>query len=264
MIDFHNHIIPNLDDGSKSIEMSLNMLREAEHQGITDVVNTVHFQHPKMDQKNTSYDFVISEINKLQSVLDKEKIKIKIHAASEVFFKFNLTEILDNPITTFGNSKYMLIEFQRLSFPKGYENEIFKLQLEGIVPIMAHPERYRGIQKDINIAKRWIDRGFIIQIDCASILGKFGKDAEKCAKSLLENQLCHLVGSDAHNDKNRNFLLKKTHEKLLDIIGENSTNIIKNNTQRVLEGKDCLSYLITKKRKTFLDTLFSFRKRLDY
>ena len=54
MIDFHNHIIPNLDDGSNSLEMSLNMLREAEYQGITDVVNTVHFQHPKMAQKNTS------------------------------------------------------------------------------------------------------------------------------------------------------------------------------------------------------------------
>ena len=261
MIDFHNHIIPNLDDGSKSIEMSLNMLREAERQGITDVVNTVHFQHPKMDQKNTLYDFVISEISNLQSILDKEKIKIKIHAASEVFFKFNLTEILDNPITTFGNSKYMLIEFQRLSFPKGYEDEIFKLQLEGVVPIMAHPERYRALQKDIDIAKRWIDRGFIIQIDCASILGKFGKDAEKCAKSLLENQLCHLVGSDAHNDKNRNFLLKQTHKKLIEVIGKNATDIIKNNSERILEGKHCLNYTLTKKRKTFLGSFFNYRKR---
>ena len=261
MIDFHNHIIPNLDDGSKSIEMSLNMLREAERQGITDVVNTVHFQHPKMDQKKTSYDFVISKISNLQSILEKEKINIKIHAASEVFFKFNLTEILDNPITTFGNSKYMLIEFQRLSFPKGYEDEIFKLQLNGIVPIMAHPERYRGVQKDFNIAKRWIDRGFIIQIDCASILGKFGKDAEKCAKSLLDNQLCHLVGSDAHNDKNRNFLLKQTHKKLIEVIGENATDIIRSNSERILEGKDCLNYQPTKKRKTFLGSFFGYRKR---
>ena len=82
MIDFHNHIIPNLDDGSKSLEMSLNMLREAERQGITDVVNTVHFQHPKMEQKNTSHNFVVTEIAKLQSKIDKEKIKIKIHPAS--------------------------------------------------------------------------------------------------------------------------------------------------------------------------------------
>ena len=57
MIDFHNHIIPKLDDGSKTLEMTIKMLKEAERQGITDVVNTVHFQHPKMESKNTSYDF---------------------------------------------------------------------------------------------------------------------------------------------------------------------------------------------------------------
>ena len=127
MIDFHNHIIPNLDDGSKSVEMSLNMLKEAQSQGITDIINTVHFQHPKMDNKNTEYNFVISEIKKMEEIAKSNHININIHAASEVFFQFNLTEILDNKITTFGNGKYMLIEFQRLHFPQGYEDELFKL-----------------------------------------------------------------------------------------------------------------------------------------
>ena len=63
MIDFHNHILPNVDDGSNSVDMSLNMLREAESQGITDVVNTVHFQHPKMEHRDTSFNFITSEIN---------------------------------------------------------------------------------------------------------------------------------------------------------------------------------------------------------
>ena len=97
MIDFHNHIIPNVDDGAKSIDISIDMLKEAQRQGITDIISTTHFQHPKMDQKNTSYDFVVSEISKLQSVLDKEKINIKIHAASEVFFKFNLISPVSIP-----------------------------------------------------------------------------------------------------------------------------------------------------------------------
>ena len=87
MIDFHNHIIPNLDDGSKSIDMSISMLKEAESQGITDIVNTVHYQHPKMENKNTSYDFIINKINEFQKIADSHNIRIKIHAASEVFFK---------------------------------------------------------------------------------------------------------------------------------------------------------------------------------
>ena len=122
MIDFHNHIIPNLDDGSNSVEMTLNMLKVAQSQGITDVVNTVHFQHPKMENKNTSYEYVIEKMNEIQNIVDQNNIDIKIHLASEVFFKFNLTEILNNPLTTFGKGKFMLIEFQRLSFPEGYED----------------------------------------------------------------------------------------------------------------------------------------------
>tara|TARA_B100000029_G_scaffold37697_1_gene35455 strand:+ start:990 stop:1778 length:789 start_codon:yes stop_codon:yes gene_type:complete len=260
MIDFHNHIIPNLDDGSKSVEMSLNMLKEAESQGITDIVNTVHYQHPKMEKKDTSYKFIKEEINKFQKIVYDNNIDIKIHAASEVFFKFNLTEILDNPITTFANGKYMLIEFQRLSFPKGYEDEIFKIQLKGITPIIAHPERYRGIQKDINLAKKWIDQGYIIQIDCASIIGGFGKETQIAAIELLENGLCHLIGSDAHNDKNRNFLLKQAFLEIEKNIGSKSKNIIMDNSKRILDKKSCLSYQKTKHKKSIFNKIMSFIK----
>lgn len=257
MIDFHNHIIPNLDDGSKSVEMSLNMLKEAESQGITDIVNTVHYQHPKMEKKDTSYKFIKEEINKFQKIVYDNNINIKIHAASEVFFKFNLTDILDNRITTFGNGKYMLIEFQRLSFPKGYEDELFKLQLKGITPIMAHPERYRGIQTDIKLAEKWIKRGYLIQIDCASILGGFGKETQETAIQLLKSSLCHLIGSDAHNDKNRNFLLKDTLQKVDDIIGREAKMVFKENAKNILNGNDCISYSVGIKRKNIFQRVLS-------
>jgi protein-tyrosine phosphatase len=260
MIDFHNHIIPNLDDGSKSVDISLDMLKEAQAQGITDIVNTVHYQHPKMEKKDTSYKFIINEINKFQKIAYDNNINIKIHPASEVFFKFNLTEILDNPITTFGNGKYMLIEFQRLSFPKGYEDEIFKIQLKGITPIIAHPERYRGIQKDINLAKEWIDRGYLIQIDCASIIGGFGKETKMAAIKLLKNGLCHLIGSDSHNNKNRNFLLKPAFLELEKIIDSASISIIRNNSNKILNGETLLSYSKQNKKKSVFSKISSFFK----
>ena len=75
--------------------MTLNMLKVAQSQGITDVVNTVHFQHPKMENKNTSYEYVIEKMNEIQNIVDQNNIDIKIRQ-SEVFFKFNLIEILNN------------------------------------------------------------------------------------------------------------------------------------------------------------------------
>tara|TARA_Y100001936_G_scaffold150667_1_gene146927 strand:+ start:703 stop:1491 length:789 start_codon:yes stop_codon:yes gene_type:complete len=258
MIDFHNHIIPNLDDGSKSIEMSLSMLKEAQSQGITDVINTVHFQHPKLYAKNTSYDFVINEVKKMEEIAHSNNINIKIHPASEVFFQFNLIDILDNPITTFGNNKYMLIEFNTLSFPKDYEYELYKLQLRGITPIIAHPERYRGIQKDVKLAKKWIERGYLVQIDCASILGGFGKNVQAAAIKLLQNGLCHLVGSDAHNDKRRNFLLKDTLKKVDKIIGKEAKMVLKENAKNILNGDDCSSYKIVEDKKSFIESIKTF------
>ena len=260
MIDFHNHIIPNLDDGSKSIEMSLDMLKEAQSQGITDIINTVHFQHPKMDKKNTSYEFVISEIRKMEQIARSKGLDINIHPGSEVFFNFNLTKILDNPITTIGNGKYMLIEFQRLHFPKGYENEIFKLQLKGVTPIIAHPERYRGVQQDINLVKKWIRRGYKIQIDCASILGGFGRETKRVAMNMLYNNLCHLIGSDSHNNKNRNFLLKPTLDKISQELNDEIALILKNNSKRILDGKSIKEYYFNIKKKSFLNKIKAFFK----
>jgi protein-tyrosine phosphatase len=251
MIDFHNHSIPKLDDGPKNIETAINMYRHAKEQGITDVINTVHFQHPKMKNKNTSYEHISSEIKKFNKILKGKDININIHIASEVYYLPNLTEILDNPITTFGNKKYMLIEFETMILPKNYKEEIFKLMLKDVTPIIAHPERYRFVQSNLSLVEDWINLGYIIQIDCGSILGDFGKEVEKVSHLLIRKNLCHLIGSDAHNDKKRNFCLKKALDKLNDLLDSQSINKILNNSKSILIGNDCERY-INKKNNNIL------------
>ena len=125
MIDFHNHVLPNVDDGSKSLEMSLNMLREAERQGITDVVNTVHYQHPKVENEDISLTRISNEIKKLQSEIDKNNIKIKLHIGAEVFYLPNLVEIKNDPLITFNGSNYMLIEFLTYNLPDSHEDQFY-------------------------------------------------------------------------------------------------------------------------------------------
>jgi len=247
MIDFHNHILPNVDDGSKSVEMSLEMLREAEKQGVSDVVNTVHYQHPKMYGIDTSYNFIKTEIDKLQSIVDHNNIKIKIHAGAEVFFDYNLTEILSNPITTIGGGKYMLIEFQTLSLPKDYEKTIFDLQLQGVTPIIAHPERYRPIQNNLKKMSEWLGRGYIIQLDAGSLLGHFGQHAKECAMKIINMGACHIIGSDAHNNKKRNFVLKDAFRIAESILGPDNLNNIILNAERVVSGVACESSITNMK-----------------
>ena len=95
MIDFHNHILPKIDDGSNSIEMSLDMLKIAYQQGIKEVVNTVHFQLPKVDGIEISYDIIQEKTLILQKKLDQNNIPIRLHIGSEVFYLPNLMQIKD-------------------------------------------------------------------------------------------------------------------------------------------------------------------------
>ena len=237
MIDFHNHIIPNIDDGSKSVDMSIDMLREAQRQGITDIVSTIHFQHPKMDGKNTDYSFVKERYIELKEVIKKNDININIHLSAEVFYLPNLTKILDNPLVTIGNGKFMLIEFQTKTLPPNYLMEFFKLQKEGITPIIAHPERYASIQDNIDLGIDWLSRGFVLQLDCGSILGHFGKKCENIAKELIARGCIHLIGSDAHNNKIRNFCLEPAYDKIESLFGLKVVKILKRNSSLLLEGK---------------------------
>ena len=125
MIDFHNHILPNVDDGPRLIEESIDMLKYASEQGITDIINTVHYQHPKMHDKNVDYEYLKNKVELLQKASDDKNLNIKIHLSAEVFYLPNLLEVSKNPLTIIGN-KYMLIEFTSNIYPTGYEDEFYK------------------------------------------------------------------------------------------------------------------------------------------
>ena len=86
--------------------MSLNMLRFASEQGITDVVNTVHYKHPKVEYRNLNYSFIHGEIKKLQNELDKNQISIKLHLASEVFFNPTIESLINDPLAVFSVKKF--------------------------------------------------------------------------------------------------------------------------------------------------------------
>ena len=237
MIDFHNHILPGCDDGASTLEESLEMLKLASSQGITHVVSTIHFQHPKMDDKNINFNYLSSVINRLQLELDKKNINIELHLASEVFYLPNLCLIKDNPLTTVGKGKYMLIEFTPHIYPEGYIEQFYELQLNGITPIVAHPERYRFVQENPDIIKDWVEKGYIIQLDAGSILGKFGKKIKNLSFKIIDDSILHLVGSDAHNNSSRNFCLKDAYAEIEKRTSLSQVNVLKNNASRLLLGE---------------------------
>ena len=237
MIDFHNHILPSVDDGSKSIDMTLSMLKHAEHQGITDVVNTVHFQHPKMNYTDISLNSLKRIVKRLNDILNEKNIKINLHLGSEVFFLPNLLELIDNPLATIGNGKYMLIEFHPYNIPDIHKQVFFDLKMKGVTPIIAHPERYNQVQRNINIVAEWLEAGCLVQIDAGSPLGLLGKEAKKTSEVLIKHNWFQLLGSDAHNNQNRNFCMKDALNYIDSIVDFDLNHLFISNPQKIINGE---------------------------
>jgi len=233
MIDFHNHVLPKVDDGSKSMEMTLDMLKTASSQGITRIVNTVHFQHPKMDGKNTDYDYISNIRDNVLENAKNEGIEIKIDIASEVYYDSNLCDIIENPITTFND--YMLIEFNPTITPVNFLDTFFNLRMKGITPILAHPERYRFIQNNIQELDEIRSLDVLFQIDAGSLIGHFGNRVTSTAFNMLKEGYCDFIGSDAHNNRNRNFCIKEAYD-LLSGLDNNIIDKLDYNASCILNG----------------------------
>lgn len=249
MIDFHNHIIPAVDDGAKDLHEAKEMLLQAISQGVTDVIATPHIQNPRFENLNISDDDVKSAYNKLIDYIDELSLKIKIHLSAEVFFLPNLLKLLDHPFGTLGNSKYMLVEFHPSVIPLSFNEIAVKLQDAGVTPIIAHPERYIQIQNNFEEAIRLIKLGAVFQLDAGSIIGKYGDKAKKSAVNLLSSGLIQFLGSDAHNTSNRKFCLDQAVEKCTQYIGNDIGALIIDNPTRLLDGRELIS--LTKNKMWF-------------
>ncbi len=237
MIDFHNHIIPCLDDGSTSIEITLKMLKKAKEQGITEIVNTTHYKHPKMLGKEADYNIVIKNLSKLQETLSQNDINIKLHAGAETFFHEDLISLANDKLATFGHGKYMLIEFLTNFLPPNHKKVLFDLKMAGVTPIIAHPERYKDVQNNVEIVADWLEAGCIIQIDAGSPLGYLGLKAKHSSEIIIKNKWCQIIGSDAHDDKSRNFCLNDCLIYVKSLIGESANKLVYDNPKSVILGK---------------------------
>ena len=214
MVDLHSHLLWGIDDGSKSREMSLNMLKQAVEGGTKKLVVTPHYLPGHYE---VPIDIVRQKSEDLRELAKEEALDTEIYSGQEVYFTSNLLDNFEsNLIGTINNSRYMLIEFNMKSFSvEEVVNVLYELQLKGIVPIIAHPERYSVFIKNPSLINEFIREGFLFQLNLGSLIGDFGKEVKKTADIFLENKIYSFIGSDAHRDENRNPNMSKGKEILL-------------------------------------------------
>ena len=216
-IDIHSHLIPQFDDGPKEYRESLEMLKQAADQGITDVFATSHFNEWIPEEAETEY---FEKLSLLREKATEEKLPITIHSGAEIFYhQYVENTVKKSKVTTLGNwGQYVFLEFPMFQMPDGAEEVLFRLAAEKFIPIVAHPERYVKIIERPRRILNFIRYGGLLQVNGGSIIGHFGKEIQKLAIQLLEKELVHFIASDSHSPKSRQFILKPVYEFLQDKI----------------------------------------------
>lgn len=233
MIDIHSHIIPGIDDGAKNEEMALEMLRIAEGCGTKKIVATPHFMRGRFDYE---YSEVTGEVDKLRKLAKDNNINIEIYQGQEVYYSDRIIKYYDAGIIgTINGTKYMLIELPMLEFNLDEViDNLYELQLKGITPIIAHPERYRPFIKKPSLINKLINEGCLFQLNAGSVTGGFGKDVKKTAEIYLMNRVYNFVGSDGHRDSKRDTDLTK----FLNIVEKEDISLFKESSEAMLNNEE--------------------------
>lgn len=234
MIDIHSHILPQIDDGSRSIEETIRMLEEAKGVGFTDIISTSHYM-------NGVYVVETEEREKiLESLKMNENIDINLYNGAEIYVCPELEEILENNFApTLNNTRYVLIELPMKSEIIYLEKIIKMIKDINLVPIIAHPERYEYWQKEPNKMIKYIKRGVLFQSNYGSILGIYGKKPQKAVKKMLKHNFIHFLGSDCHRHNSIYKKIPYAVEEIKKIVGNRKfKELSEKNPSRVLENKE--------------------------
>lgn len=204
--DPHCHILPGLDDGAPTIAMSLRMARRMVSLGIKNVIATPHGIHPGIDT-NVDPEFLREQVAQLNQILLNEGIPLLVFPGTEIFLRRRVIGQFEKGrlLTWADQGQFILMElgFQRRS--EGALEVVDYFLDRGIIPIIAHPERYLWLPSEIEFFMELRDRGCIFQFNTMSINGHFGLRTRDLAMRLLPHAGHFIIGTDSHHDADRYF-----------------------------------------------------------
>ena len=235
MIDLHCHLLPGVDDGSKSMDISLKLANDAVRDGIDYALLTPHHMNGVyLNHKKA----VIQQTQEFQVELDRHKIPLKVFPGQEVRINGDLLTALDQDDILFADEsgRYLMLEFPDDDVPSYTSNMIYELMQRGIIPVIVHPERNTMIMKQPNILYDLLRKGCLSQITAGSYVGAFGRKVQKFSKQLIQAGQVYIFASDAHNLPNRKYEMRKAFHKLRREFGEDLTNELEENAKSIING----------------------------
>lgn len=235
MTDVHSHILFGIDDGSRTILESVELLKKLKSVGFNNVILTPHFI---LDSTyNSNYESNIKIYNELKERLINENIDINIYLGNEIFIDKNIPTLLEkNIISSLNGTKYVLVEFPMHNKLLNIEDMLYEIRSRGYEVVIAHPERYDAFKEDYSIVDTLREDGFLFQSNYSSILGYYGKDSIKLLKYMLKRHYIDFLGTDIHRIEKTYVIdnFKKIEKHIIKVTGSEYYNKIQVNNNKLV------------------------------
>ena len=216
MIDLHCHFLPGVDDGAQTLEEALGLARAAVADGVRHAVMTPHV-HPSLYSNMRSN--LEPALHALRRALGQHGIELEISLGGEMRLEpASLELILRGEVPSVGHwgaEPVVLVELPHDQIPMGSDKAVAFLRRQGVVPMIAHPERNKGVLRDWKRIEPFVDAGCLLQVTAGSVCGDFGEKCRVVADQLLEKNWVTVVASDAHNLTHRPPAMSRAHAALV-------------------------------------------------
>lgn len=238
MIDFHNHLLPGVDDGAATLEESRAAFAAMRDQGVTTVIVTPHLNAVELESPELFARHMAAlgdAFREVETMVKAEFPGMELRRGVELMLDTPKPDLSDPRVRLAGTNS-VLVEFPGLMVPPHSVQALYELRLQGWRPIVAHPERYRNIDS-LGVVEEWRSVGCHIQLNAGSVLGRYGSTVEKAAWELLARGWVDYVCSD-HHARGR-LVLAEFRERLAACGGERAADhLLRGNASRLLEGHD--------------------------
>ncbi len=220
-IDIHNHILPGIDDGAKTVDDSIALIKGFAEFGVTHFIATPHIMHNYYPNDKETISKALSEVK--HALLTHNLKHIYVEAAAEHMIDDNFEHLLETGTAMSMRKEYLLVEMSYLQPPINFEEAIIKTATKGFFPVLAHPERYGFLHNRMRKYTEYKEHGILFQMNLLSLGEYYGKEVPKVANELLQEGLIDFLASDVHNLDQLNSLKKltlsrKAVEQLLPLI----------------------------------------------
>lgn len=235
MIDLHTHVLPRVDDGPDSLEEALETVCALASGGTQVIVATPH-NMPGIFEAGVEQIKFAAEA--LRDVLATTEVPVRLLVGQEITFRPGLLEKLERgELLTINETGYFLMEFPPYFVPPGVREFIFEARLQGLTPILAHPERNEVLARDPGLLSGFVEGGMLTQLTASSVFGRMGSNAGNAARMMLRDGLAHTIATDSHSFRFGPGDLQAALHAATEIVGEEAAlRLVQTNAAAIIEG----------------------------